>query len=108
MTSDTHSEILIIGGGGMGLATAWRLAKAGHNVRGVEQFKFLHTRGSSHTEHRIFRRTYDDDLYTRLIPHAHRLWRELEADSGQQLLYQSGGIDFGPETDKTLQNLIRV
>lgn len=106
--SDTHSTFLIIGGGGMGLATAWRLAKAGHNVRVLEQFKFLHIRGSSHTEHRILRRTYDDDLYTRLIPHAYRLWAELEADSGQELTYLNGGVDFGPENDKTLQNLIRV
>ncbi|MEP7287201.1 MAG: N-methyl-L-tryptophan oxidase [Chloroflexota bacterium] len=107
MANDTHSTVLVIGGGGMGLATAWRLAKGGHNVRVIEQFKFLHTRGSSHTEHRILRRTYNDDLYTSLMPHAYRMWDELEADSGRQLKYLNGGIDFGPENDPTLQEIIR-
>jgi sarcosine oxidase len=103
-----HSTVIVIGGGGMGLATAWRLAKGGHNVRVLEQFSFFHNRGSSHTEHRIIRRTYNDDLYSRLMPHAYRLWRELEADSGQKLMYLVGGVDFGPEDDPTLNDIIRI
>jgi sarcosine oxidase len=103
-----HSTVLIIGGGGMGLPTAWRLAKGGYSVRVLEQFKFFHNRGRSHTEHRIIRRTYNDDLYSRLMPHAYRLWKELEADSGQKLMYLVGGVDFGPEDDPTLNDIIRI
>jgi sarcosine oxidase len=106
--SDKHSTVIIIGGGGMGLAAAWRLAKAGHNVRVLEQFQFFHNRGSTHTEHRIIRRTYNDDLYTRLMPYAYRLWEELEADSGQKLKYIIGGVEIGPEDDPTLNDIIRI
>ena len=108
MGTNTHSTVIIVGGGGMGLSTAWRLAKGGHDVRVLEQFKFFHTRGSSHTEHRIIRRTYNDDLYSRLMPHAYRLWHELEADSGQKLVYLVGGVELGPDDDPTLNDIIRI
>ncbi len=104
----SHSTVLIVGGGGMGLATAWRLAKQGHDVRVLEQFELFHKRGSSHTEHRIIRRTYNDDIYSRLMPEAYRLWAELEADSGKKLIYLVGGVEFGPEDDPTLLDIIRI
>lgn len=103
-----HHKIIIIGGGGMGLAAAWRLAKRGEKPLVIEQFGLFHNRGSSHAEHRVIRRTYDDDLYARLIVHAYRLWEELEAESGQQLKYLYGGLEIGPQDDKTLNNIIRV
>ncbi len=103
-----HSEVIVIGGGGMGLATAWRLAKGGHDVRVLEQFKLMHKRGSSHTEHRIIRRTYNDDLYSRLMPEAYRLWAELEADSGEKLIYLVGGVEIGPADDPTLRDIMRI
>src|SRR5579864_6888271 len=108
MSSNNHISVIIVGGGGMGLATAWRLAKGGHDVRVLEQFKFFHNQGSSHTEHRIIRRTYNDDLYSRLMPHAYRLWHELEADSGQKLKYLVGGIEIGPDDDPTKLEIISI
>jgi sarcosine oxidase len=108
MSATTHSEFLIVGGGGMGLSAAWRLAKRGKNVRVLEQFKFLHTLGSSHTEHRIIRRTYNDDIYARLMLAAYDYWGELERDSGKKLMHLVGGVDFGPDDDPTLIDLIRV
>src|SRR5215470_7867349 len=106
--NSSHSTVLIIGGGGMGLATAWRLARQGHDVRVLEQFELLHKRGSSHTEHRIIRRTYNDNIYSRLMPEAYRLWAELEADSGQKLVYLCGGGEIGPADDPTLVDIIRI
>jgi len=103
-----HSTVIVVGGGGMGLATAWRLARRGVEVRVLEQFPFFHHRGSSHSEHRIIRRTYDDELYTRLMPHAYRLWEELEADTGQKLMYLCGGVEIGPESDPALAAIIRI
>jgi monomeric sarcosine oxidase len=108
MSNSTHSTVIVVGGGGMGLSAAWRLAKRGVNVRVLEQFKFLHTRGSSHTEHRIIRRTYNDDIYSRLMVAAYDYWGELERDSGATLMHLNGGVDFGPDDDPTLTDLIRV
>ncbi|MCC7452352.1 MAG: N-methyl-L-tryptophan oxidase [Anaerolineae bacterium] len=104
----THTKVIVVGGGGMGLAAAWRLAKGGTEVRILEQFDFFHKRGSSHTEHRIIRRTYNHALYTRLMPAAYRLWEELETDSGQKLMYLNGGVEFGAEDDPLLQNVIHT
>jgi len=99
-----HSTVIVIGGGGMGLSTAWRLAKGGHDVRVIERFKLFHTRGSSYGEHRIIRRTYNDALYSSLMPYAYQLWEELEKDSGQQLKYIVGGVEFGPADDAVRQS----
>jgi monomeric sarcosine oxidase len=104
----THHKIIIIGGGGMGLSAAWRLARRGEKPLVIEQFSLFHNRGSSHAEHRILRRTYDDDLYARLVVEAYRLWEELEGESGQRLKYLYGGLEIGPHTDKTLNNIIDV
>lgn len=106
--SPSHSEVLIIGGGGMGLAAAWHVAKRGHNVRVIERFKFLHNRGSSHTEHRVIRRTYNDDIYSRLVVSAYQGWEELEQESGVKLLNLVGGLDWGPSDDHGLNDIIRV
>ena len=106
--SSKHTEVIIVGGGGMGLAAAWRLAKRGHPVRVLERFEFYHARGSSHTEHRIIRRTYDDELYAELMPHAYRLWEELEKDSGRKLVYCHGGVELGPLDDPALQRIIEI
>ncbi len=103
-----HTAVIIVGGGGMGLAAAWRLAKLGREVRVLERFEFYHARGSSHTEHRIIRRTYDDELYARLMPHAYRLWEELETDSGRKLLYRHGGVEFGPPDDPALKRILEI
>ncbi len=107
MTS-THTEILIIGGGGMGLSAAYQLAKMGTKPLVLEQFKMGHTRGSSHTEHRLIRRTYNDDIYSTLMPHSYRLWAELEKDAGRKLVYLCGGVEIGPEDDPTLTDIIRI
>jgi sarcosine oxidase len=107
-TNANHSTVIIVGGGGMGMSTAWGLAKAGHDVRVIEQFKRFHKRGSSHGEHRIIRRTYNDALYAALMPYAYQLWEELETDTGQQLMYLVGGLEFGPSDDPALLNIIRI
>jgi sarcosine oxidase/L-pipecolate oxidase len=61
---DVTNDVIIVGAGIMGSATAWELARRGKNVLLLEQFDFLHRRGSSHGESRIIRRTYPQDYYT--------------------------------------------
>lgn len=88
-------DVVVIGAGGMGAATAWRLAEHGRSVVLLEQFEHLHTRGSSHGQTRIFRVAYRDPLYTRLAGDSIALWRELEDAAGVDLLEQSGQLDHG-------------
>mgnify|MGYP000380223837 CR=1 FL=1 len=93
----TRVDVVVIGGGAMGAATAWWLARAGRAPVLLEQFAPGHTRGSSHGASRIFRFAYPLPRYVRMAVLALPLWRELEADSGTTLLETTGGIDHGDD-----------
>ena len=88
-------DVVVIGAGAMGSAAAWQLARRGRSVALIEQFEAGHRRGSSHGATRIFRIAYRDPTYVALAVEALRCWRELEADSGEVLLEQSGQLDHG-------------
>ena len=96
----THSgscmnDVVVIGAGAMGSATAWWLARRGVDVVLLEQFEPGHGRGSSHGATRIFRLAYDDVRYVRMAQEALPLWRELEDDAGEPLLDTTGSLDHG-------------
>src|SRR5262249_37216861 len=100
-------DVVIIGAGLAGLATAWAMARRGRSAVVLEAFQPGHRRGSSHGSARIFRRAYPDPLYIRLTGQAPRLWRQLAAEAGEELVLTTGGLDFGParEQDKMYQIL---
>jgi sarcosine oxidase len=97
--ADAIADVVVVGAGLMGAATAWAASRAGLAVHLVEQFAPGHTRGSSHGSARIVRRAYADPFYTRLSGRTYELWRELENESGVPLLRILGGIDFGSTRD---------
>jgi sarcosine oxidase len=89
-------DVIVVGAGAMGAATAWWLAREGRAVVLLERFEPGHARGSSHGRSRIFRLAYPDPFYVELAERALPLWRELEDDAGAALLATTGGIDHGP------------
>ena len=95
MSSTPDAEVVIVGAGVMGLATARALARAGRDVVVCEQFEVGHERGSSHGGSRIVRLSYPDERWVRLAQEAYPLWRELEAECGRALLEQHGTLDLG-------------
>lgn len=88
-------EAIVVGGGAMGAATAWHLARHGRDVLLVERFAPGHAHGSSHGHTRIFRVAYRDGVYTSFALTALEAWRRLEQDSGETLLDLCGQIDHG-------------
>jgi len=91
-------DVIVVGGGGMGTAAAWRLARRGARALVLEQFSVGHDRGSSHGESRIIRLAYfEHPDYVPLLRAAYALWRETEAASGEPLLTITGGLELGPE-----------
>lgn len=89
-------DIGIIGLGAMGLASAWAASREGLSVIGFDQFARDHIHGSSHGETRMIRRIYSEGaLYMPLLDRAYTLWPELEAEAGESLFVETGGLDMG-------------
>jgi sarcosine oxidase len=88
------ADVAVVGAGLNGLATAWALRRRGRDVVVYEQFELGHTRGSSHGRTRIFRLAYPETDWVRLAQEALAGWRELEAESGEELLLLNGMLEF--------------
>lgn len=106
---ESSYDHIVVGGGAMGAATAWQLAKRGRSVLVIEQFTQDHVSGSSHGGTRIFRLGHEQQTYTTLGIAALELWRELEAESNQTLVELIGHVDHGPaeivaEIESNLKN----
>jgi monomeric sarcosine oxidase len=103
-------DVIVLGQGVMGSATAYHLAKDGQRVLALEQYELDHRLGSSYGESRIIRYAYDHPAYVEMAKHTFPMWRDLEKVSGRQLLTQTGGLDFGkpdsPTFIATKQNLL--
>jgi sarcosine oxidase len=88
-------DVAVVGAGAMGSAAARALAGAGREVVVLEQFTLGHERGGSHGGTRLFRPAADNVEVARLTEQARPLWRELEADCGETLFEETGGVDHG-------------
>jgi sarcosine oxidase len=97
--------VSVVGAGVMGLAAARTLAQRGHDVTVYEQFGLEHTRGSSHGSSRIFRLSYPEEEWVALAQRAFELWRELERESGVELLELHGLVDADPHPSIRLRAL---
>jgi sarcosine oxidase len=87
--------VIVIGCGGIGSAAAYWLARRiGTDVLAIEQFPLVHDRGSSQDHSRIIRRSYHDPRYTALAGPAYDVWSDIEAESGVQLVFKTGGLDL--------------
>ena len=92
-----HVDHVVVGGGVMGAATAWQLARRGRQVVLLERFGRGHTQGASHGASRIYRNTYARPEYLDLAQEAFGLWRVLEdeAPAVGELLTITGGVSQG-------------
>jgi sarcosine oxidase len=89
-------RVAVIGCGAMGAASAWRLMKRGADVVAFDRYSPPHDRGSTHGESRITRTAYmEGAFYVPLLRESFPLWRELESDTGSQLLTITGLLTIG-------------
>ncbi|RSM62643.1 N-methyl-L-tryptophan oxidase [Amycolatopsis sp. WAC 01376] len=96
-------DVIVIGLGGMGSAAAYRLARRGQRVLGIDRFAPVHNLGSSHGGSRITRQAYfEDPAYVPLLLRAHELWDGVERDSGRKIFTRCGGIMLGGPDSRTV------
>lgn len=90
-------RVAVVGLGIAGLSICARLALAGHDVTGFEQFDPLHERGSSHGDTRIMRLTPGEgEIYVRMATRAVEVWRTWEGLAGRPFIEWTGGLMAGP------------
>lgn len=84
-------KVAIVGGGIAGLASAWALAKGGHDITLIEQGSIPNPLAASGDEHRMIRRGYGSaDGYARTISEAFEAWEEMWRDLGRSHLASRG------------------
>lgn len=90
------ADVIVVGLGGLGSATAYWLARAGVSVLGFEQFEIGHDRGASQDHSRLIRLSYHTAGYVRLAREAYAVWDEIERESGDRIVIRTGGLDLAP------------
>ncbi|XP_061194488.1 peroxisomal sarcosine oxidase-like [Saccostrea echinata] len=100
-------DVVVVGAGVEGSATAYTLAKNGQRVLLLEQFPLPHTRGSSHGQSRITRVAYaSDDHYAIMMKESHMLWRKLERESNTSIFENCGYLSAGTPDDPFIKDTI--
>ena len=101
-------DVIVLGLGAMGSATAYQLAARGQRVLGLERFGPAHDHGSSHGQSRIIRQAYyEDPAYVPLLLRAYELWEQLERESGERLLTITGGLMIGEAGSQIVAGSLR-
>jgi sarcosine oxidase len=98
-------DVIVVGGGPMGTASARALSARGRSVVLLERFTLGNDRGSTAGTTRNFRLTYHDPLYVRMARLALERWRQLEDEAGLELMRVVGGLDVGEATGASARAL---
>jgi monomeric sarcosine oxidase len=94
-------NVIVVGGGVLGLSAAYSCAKAGKKVLVLEQDEFFNQSGSSADFCRMWRVMYTGAYYAKMALATSPLWDQLEAELGQKLIDKSGLLNFGVDTPNT-------
>ncbi|MCL9804792.1 FAD-dependent oxidoreductase [Flavobacterium amniphilum] len=96
--SNNEYEVVVIGGGAMGLATAFHLNKRKVKTLVLEQFTFKNQLGSSAGVSRQFRIPYPDAYMVQMALDSEPYWDELQTYTDKKLLEKVGTLWFGDPT----------
>src|SRR5579862_6391114 len=88
-----EADVAVIGTGSVGSMASWQLARRGLRVVGIDRFMIPGPFSAYAGESRVFRMVYaEGGHYTPLLLRARDLWRQLEAETGTDLLHTTGVV----------------
>ena len=92
-------DVLVVGGGIMGLSSAYYLALKGSSVMVLDQFDVPNQWAASGEHLRSFGLTYGKDVfYTEMAVKSIALWQELDTQSGEKFFVQNGMLELATDT----------
>ena len=92
------SKIIVVGGGIAGTMTALNLQRRGEQVTLIDRWEPGHARAASSDYNRVIRAISGrDEFYTRWARDSRQRWLELQAESGQNLMYECGALILATE-----------
>ena len=105
---ETCFDVAIVGGGVMGSATAFYLARNGLRTVMLEMSTLGgHSGGSSHGGSRITRRTDANEHMARMATRGLEEWAALEHElGGRELLRRCGSLDFGDPLQPSFREIL--
>jgi sarcosine oxidase len=95
VSGEAHADVVIVGGGLLGLSTAWAL-RGRRDVLLLEQDTIGNARAGSHGPTRVFRLGYAEPRFVAMAQQAAARWSALETEAGEQLLFPTPQLTFGP------------
>lgn len=110
----SRGNIIVVGGGIAGTMTALELRRRGEQVTLIDRWEPGHARASSTDYNRLIRAISGrDEFYTRWARESRLRWLELQAESGQKLMYECGALILATEghcdwEDATAETFDRV
>ena len=102
----TDGKLAVIGLGAIGSMALWQASRLTDSVVGFEAQTPAHGRSAVGGDTRLFRRLHLDPRFDPLLQQSERLWAELEADTGQDILIRCGGLYIGTENGGYIQQLL--
>ncbi|MET1076379.1 MAG: FAD-dependent oxidoreductase [Umezawaea sp.] len=105
-------DLVIVGGGAVGLAAAREAARRGVSAVVLDRRAFLHDDTASGGTSRQFRIQYDDPAVSRLVLASLPLWERLQEETAEELNTRTGCLWFGdpraPGAEGRIDAVLRV
>lgn len=106
--NNNYFDVIVIGGGALGLATGYELGKRNAKTLVLERFSFINQQGSSAGVSRQFRIPYPDEYMVRMVLESIPCWNELQSHTDATLLDKVGTLWFGDPSVKTTEGNIEA